>query len=87
MAFGLGRGIGLLIASFIYTLIEQRSLFLIISIFNLIAAVIFSLYFLGTRQRHSKENKDSVISIEDGKYLLDDRFISSFIHRRYEQQN
>lgn len=66
MSFGLGRGVALLIASFIYTMIEQRSLFLIVCIFNLIAAAIFSLYFLLTRSRDPTKNIDS-ISIENGK--------------------
>ncbi|CAF1322647.1 unnamed protein product, partial [Rotaria sordida] len=37
--FGLGRGIGLLVASFIYVFTQQPLLFLIFALFNLIAAV------------------------------------------------
>jgi len=67
--FELGRGVGLLIASFIYTLIQQRVLFLIISIFNLIAAIIFSIYFLLHRQYSKKSiEKNDNNAVEYGKY-------------------
>ncbi|CAF1094125.1 unnamed protein product [Adineta ricciae] len=49
--FGLARGIGLIASSFIYTLLEQRLLFLVFAIFNVICAIIFGLYFLVTRKR------------------------------------
>lgn len=85
MSFGLGRGVALLIASFIYTMIEQRTLFLIVCIFNLIAAAIFSLYFLLTRQRDSTKIVN-VKSIEDGKdYFLS--FINFVFSPRCPKQN
>ncbi len=67
--FWIGRGVGLLIASFIYTLIKPRVLFLIIAIFNLIAAIIFSLYFILNRERSKKSiEKNQTIMNESGNY-------------------
>ncbi|UJR36825.1 hypothetical protein I4U23_029538 [Adineta vaga] len=51
---GLGRGCGLLISSFIYIVVQQRLLFLIFAIINLIAAIIYSIYFFLTRQSSGK---------------------------------
>jgi hypothetical protein len=49
----LGRGIGLLISSYIYIVIQQRLLFLVFCIFNITAAVIYSIYFFLTRNKSS----------------------------------
>jgi len=57
ITFGLGRGIGLVLSSFIYRLSDKRTLFLVIAIFNLVAAVIFSIYFLITRQKTGTKNR------------------------------
>jgi len=46
ISFGLGRGIGLIASSFIYTLLQPRLLFLIFALFNAVAAIVYSLYFL-----------------------------------------
>jgi hypothetical protein len=56
MSFFLGRGIGLLVSSYIYIVIQQRLLFLVFSIFNIIAAIIYSIYFLLTREKSSRQN-------------------------------
>ncbi len=68
VAFGLGRGIGLPIASFIYTTFEQRQLFLAFSLFNLTAAVLYSIYFIATRPRPNEKKEKAII--EDGKDLF-----------------
>lgn len=52
----LGRGIGLLVSSFIYIVIDQRLLFLVFALFNLIAAFIYSIYFLFTRTKRTNPN-------------------------------
>ncbi len=67
----IGRGVGLPIASFIYTSFEQRVLFLVIAIFNLIVAIIYSIYFILTRSRSqdSFEKNDQIV-VEDGKHLF-----------------
>lgn len=62
----LGRGIGMLVASFIYIVIQQRLLFLVFGIFNIIAAIIYSIYFLLTREKTSSKkvnisNKDDTL--------------------------
>jgi len=46
VSFGLGRGVGLIASSFIYTRFESRFLFLVFSISNGIAAVLYTFYFL-----------------------------------------
>jgi hypothetical protein len=62
----LGRGMGMLVASFIYIVIQQRLLFLVFGIFNIIAAIIYSIYFLLTREKTSSKkvnisNKDDTL--------------------------
>lgn len=57
--FGLGRGVGLLIGSIIYNMFDHRLLFLIFSLVNLVAAVIFSLYFLITKQWSPKSSTNT----------------------------
>ena len=52
----LGRGIGMLVSSFIYIVIQQRLLFLVFAILNVIAMIIYSIYFFFTRTKTSKEN-------------------------------
>ncbi|CAF0920899.1 unnamed protein product [Adineta ricciae] len=47
---GLGRGVGLLVSSFIYIVIHQRLLFLVFATINLLAVIIYSIYFCFTRQ-------------------------------------
>lgn len=51
----LGRGIGMLVASYIYIIIQQRLLFLVFAILNIVAAIIYSIYFL-IRKKSSKQN-------------------------------
>ena len=50
-----GRGIGLLVSSFIYIVIEQRLLFLVFTILNVIGAILYSIYFL-LSMKFSKQN-------------------------------
>lgn len=52
----IGRGIGMLVASFIYIVIEQRLLFLVCALFNLFAALIYSIYFFFTRNKTTDVN-------------------------------
>ncbi|CAF4608699.1 unnamed protein product, partial [Rotaria sp. Silwood2] len=81
MLFGLGRGFGLLAASFIYTFTQQPFLFLIFTLFNLIVAVIYALYSILNRDLSKKSNEQnnntSDIVIESGKILIND-FIKIF---------
>ncbi|CAM4803430.1 unnamed protein product [Rotaria magnacalcarata] len=57
VSFGLGRGAGLLAASFIYALTQQPTLFLVFALFNLIAAIIYILgYFIGWQSSKKNEN-------------------------------
>ncbi|CAF0763327.1 unnamed protein product [Rotaria sordida] len=46
VSFGLGRGIGLIASSIIYTRLQSRLLFLVFALFDTIAALIYSTYFL-----------------------------------------
>ncbi|CAF1240249.1 unnamed protein product [Adineta steineri] len=51
---GLGRGVGLLVSSVIYIFIEERLLFLVFGILNMIAAIIYSIYFLLSKKSAGK---------------------------------
>jgi hypothetical protein len=62
----LGRGIGMLVASFIYIVIQQRLLFLVFTILNIIAAIIYSIYFLLTRKKPSSKH----VSISNNDDIL-----------------
>lgn len=70
----LGRGIGMLVASYIYIVIQQRLLFLVFAILNIIAAVIYSIYFLLTRKKPSSNNvtisNTNDLSIPTGSFLF-----------------
>jgi len=63
----------MLVASFIYIVIQQRLLFLVFAILNIIAAIIYSIYFLLTREKSSGikvnlSNKDDTI-IATGNFI------------------
>lgn len=62
VCFGLGRGAGLIAASFIYTRLQSRMLFLIFALFNLVAAVFYGIYFLLHRNRLEKSPRATVNS-------------------------
>ncbi|CAF3227411.1 unnamed protein product [Rotaria socialis] len=53
---GLGCGVGLLVSSYIYIVVNQRLLFLVFAILNLVAAILYSIYFLLTRKKTSSKN-------------------------------
>jgi hypothetical protein len=53
----LGRGIGLLLGSYIYIVIQQRLLFLLCAILNIIAAVVYSIYFLLRKEKPAGRNR------------------------------
>ncbi|CAF3552107.1 unnamed protein product [Rotaria sp. Silwood1] len=46
VSFGLGRGVGLIACSFIYTSLQSRLLFLVFAVFDAVAAIIYSIYFM-----------------------------------------
>jgi hypothetical protein len=52
----LGRGIGMLVSSYIYIVIQQRLLFFVFAIINIIAMIIYSIYFFLTRTKSSKKD-------------------------------
>ena len=64
------RGIGLIVSSFIYTLLEQRVLFLVFAIFNVICAIIFALYFLITRKRSNGQTDLAKPPVDPGRSLV-----------------
>jgi phosphate/sulfate permease len=84
IAFGLGRGVGLVIASFIYTTFEKRRLFLVIALFNLSAAVIYSIYFLLTQRRSKKsiEKNDQ----DDAKSKIEPLLVVSTNNKPMDEQ-
>ncbi|CAF1253487.1 unnamed protein product [Rotaria sordida] len=92
--FGLGRGIGLLAASFIYTFTQQPLLFLIFALFNLIAAVIYSLYFILHRQSSKKSieqtnntnNNTSDIIIQSDTQLNEEPLLTSSTKNKSDNQ-
>ncbi|CAF4668761.1 unnamed protein product [Rotaria magnacalcarata] len=51
-----GCGVGLLVSSYIYIVVNQRLLFLVFAILNLVAAILYSIYFLLTRKKTSSKN-------------------------------
>ena len=65
VCFGLGRGIGLLVATLIYTLMGYRRLFLSFAVFNLVAAVVYGIYFVIERSRKPKAVKK--IELDEGE--------------------
>ncbi|CAF1292604.1 unnamed protein product [Rotaria sp. Silwood1] len=67
---GLGCGIGLLVSSYIYIAIQQRLLFLVFSILNIIAAIFYSIYFLLTYNKSAIKtvavtNNNEIVIEED----------------------
>jgi hypothetical protein len=63
----------MLISSFIYVVIQQRLLFLVFAIFNLIAAIIYSIYFFLTREKSSSKTMikpDNNVVIDTGKWIF-----------------
>ncbi|CAF4582643.1 unnamed protein product [Rotaria sp. Silwood1] len=78
ICFGLGRGIGMLVAFFIYTRMKKRRLFLLYVVFNIVNAIIYSVSYLLTQQRKSsrtvlKIDHDGIpesVSTESGKLVL-----------------
>ncbi|CAF1295344.1 unnamed protein product [Rotaria sp. Silwood1] len=74
----LGRGIGMLVAFFIYTRMKKRRLFLLYVVFNIVNAIIYSVSYLLTQQRKSsrtvlKIDHDGIpesVSTESGKLVL-----------------
>ncbi|CAF1277284.1 unnamed protein product [Rotaria sp. Silwood1] len=79
--FGLGRGIGLLFSSFIYAFTQQPFLFLIFTLFNLIAAIIYAFYIILNRQCSKKpiveNNNISNIVIESDIQLNEESLLTS----------
>jgi hypothetical protein len=68
----------MLVSSFIYIIIQQRLLFLVFAILNLVAAIIYSIYFLLTRTKTSRKNLTvSNDAIEAGSlvYLIKYKYI------------
>jgi hypothetical protein len=66
----------MLISSFIYVVIQQRLLFLVFAIFNLIAAIIYSIYFFLTRKKSSSKTMikpDNNVVIDTGKWIFFDK--------------
>ncbi|CAF4327183.1 unnamed protein product [Rotaria socialis] len=76
---GLSRGTGLLVSSFIYIVLQQRLLFLVFAILNIIAASIYSIYFLLTRKKstntnvtvsnNNNNNNNNNVSVEEGNFV------------------
>ena len=66
VCYGLGRGIGLLVATLIYSFVGYRHLFLTFAAFNLIAAVGYGIYFIFERKQRSKPAKK--IELREGKH-------------------
>ncbi|UJR09330.1 hypothetical protein I4U23_013573 [Adineta vaga] len=64
LTFGLARGVGLIASSFIYTRLEQRLLFLIFAIFNLICAVLYGLYFIVSRKQSNEQTNEAQSVVE-----------------------
>ena len=50
----IGRGVGLIVSSFIYTRLQSRTLFLFFACFNATAAIIYSLIFFVLKKRSEK---------------------------------
>jgi len=73
MSLFLGRGIGMLVSSFIYIVIQQRLLFLVFAILNIIAAFIYSIYFFLTRENALSKSlmisSNNDVMIPTGKYI------------------
>lgn len=65
----LGRGMGLLVSSYIYIVIQQRLLFLVFAILNLLAAISYSIYFLLARQPASKTLAVRGDAFEAGNFI------------------
>ncbi|CAF4513108.1 unnamed protein product [Rotaria socialis] len=72
------RGTGLLVSSFIYIVLQQRLLFLVFAILNIIAASIYSIYFLLTRKKstntnvtvsNNNNNNNNNVSVEEDAQL------------------
>ncbi|CAF4789128.1 unnamed protein product [Rotaria socialis] len=73
------RGTGLLVSSFIYIVLQQRLLFLVFAILNIIAASIYSIYFLLTRKKstntnvtvsnNNNNNNNNNVSVEEGNFV------------------
>ncbi|CAF3980158.1 unnamed protein product [Rotaria sordida] len=72
-----GRGIGMLISLFIYTRMKKRHLFLIYAVFNIVNAIIYSVYYLLIKRRKSfRIDCDDIpesVSIESGKLVLENK--------------
>ncbi|CAF1447312.1 unnamed protein product [Adineta steineri] len=88
LCFGLGKGIGLIISSFIYTTLEQRLLFLIFAIFNLICAIIYGIYFLISRKNSNKsiEYNTSNIIVESDTKSNEEPLLVSSIENKSDNQ-
>ncbi|CAF2595365.1 unnamed protein product [Rotaria sp. Silwood2] len=90
MLFGLGRGFGLLAASFIYTFTQQPFLFLIFTLFNLIVAVIYALYSILNRDLSKKSNEQnnntSDIVIESDIQLHEELLLTSPTKNKLDNQ-
>ncbi len=71
----LGRGVGLIASSLIYTRLQPRLLFLIFALFNTIAAIFYSLYFFLKKKQSKKPSRSNnntnvpKIVIDSGKFL------------------
>ncbi|CAF3505967.1 unnamed protein product [Rotaria socialis] len=65
VSHGLGRGIGLLISSLIYIVFQERLLFLVFMILNIIAAIIYSIYFLLKWRKSSHKSLTSSNNDDD----------------------
>ena len=73
MWFFVGCGIGLLVSSYIYIAIQQRLLFLVFSILNIIAAIFYSIYFLLTHKKSSIKNV--IVSTNNNNVTEEGNFI------------
>ncbi len=63
----------MLVSSFIYIVIQQRLLFFVFAILNVIATIIYSIYFWLTRTSTSKKNviilNNHDLAIEAGRFI------------------
>lgn len=71
-----GRGVGLIASSFIYTRLQSRLLFFIFALFNIIAAILYGIYFFFHREKPSKSQRLTISSnipkivIDPGKFIF-----------------
>lgn len=93
-ALCLGRGVGLIVSSFIYTHYESRRLFLVYAIYNTVAAALYSIYFLLTRAKSDKPKRTPrntnvpTIVIESGRNTpsVSAELVRSILSCRYEPE-